>query len=683
MTSDFWFNRMVEYWSIPPRLDLVNLVKQSRIQVVQTGTFGPQFYSLADDPDVDRHWVGMPQVGVRENLTYVKDLIDGVHEAGALFIGQMSLAWHYGDHEARKGLFGAWDTIWEEDLLGSKPFDDPVQAQETIPDGNVRRWPIEGRPYQAYSGCLSNPKWITMLKRMIKKAIDTGVDGLMVHHNFTKYCSCVHCLAELRGRYRENFDDADLRNLFGTRNLSDLDNLFTFQNSCPDKLREKAVFAEMRWECLRRKEVFDDLFVSFGRSIKPNLKVAQWYHKYDFTSEDERSLLPDELWARDEDYIWYSQGGEKGISRIEHGYISDMGLPSRFVHAAGNGRPFVINKYDYRRFRLSVAEASANHAAGPAFHWSQQGNETYIIEEYTGVIKRYHRFLERYQHLIHPAEPWSQAAIVYPRRAEVAGERDALGPLRRIGRLLEDRHYPFEIIIDTQITDAIGRFDLLVLAGVRRISRDEEAIIEAYVSQGGKVILTSGSGLTDIPGNPYETPLFASWRATPDAGVYGRIITHKSGSVLYVPDVPWSPISQKIEPGVDLPLYPLPDRDEFGIAFHTDLDSLLDDHFIITDAPWYIRMRAWRPSQSNAIVLHWVNYHQNEDSEIEVPIPSGSFQVDVKLQQGQSIDRIDWLYPEMPSPGILAYELHEGFARIQTPGVIVYGLSVIHLKSGK
>jgi len=78
-----------------------------------------------------------------------------------------------------------------------------------------------------------------------------------------------------------------------------------------------------------------------------------------------------------------------------------------------------------------------------------------------------------------------------------------------------------------------------------------------------------------------------------------------------------------------------------------------------------------------------VNYHQNEDSEIEVPIPSDSFQVDVKLQQGQSIDRIDWLYPEMPSPGILAYELHEGFARIQTPGVIVYGLSVIHLKSGK
>ena len=50
----FWFNRMAEHWVVPQRLDLVEHVRRGRLQVVQTGTFGPQFYGLADDPEVDR-----------------------------------------------------------------------------------------------------------------------------------------------------------------------------------------------------------------------------------------------------------------------------------------------------------------------------------------------------------------------------------------------------------------------------------------------------------------------------------------------------------------------------------------------------------------------------------------------------------------------------------------------------
>ena len=37
---------------VPQRLDLVEHVRRGRLQVVQTGTFGPQFYGLADDPEV-------------------------------------------------------------------------------------------------------------------------------------------------------------------------------------------------------------------------------------------------------------------------------------------------------------------------------------------------------------------------------------------------------------------------------------------------------------------------------------------------------------------------------------------------------------------------------------------------------------------------------------------------------
>lgn len=43
---------MAEHWVVPQRLDLVEHVRRGRLQVVQTGTFGPQFYGLADDPEV-------------------------------------------------------------------------------------------------------------------------------------------------------------------------------------------------------------------------------------------------------------------------------------------------------------------------------------------------------------------------------------------------------------------------------------------------------------------------------------------------------------------------------------------------------------------------------------------------------------------------------------------------------
>ena len=54
---------------------------------------------------------------------------------------------------------------------------------------------------------------------------------------------------------------------------------------------------------------------------------------------DERAGLPADLWGRGEDYIWYSQGPHRWGSSIEQGYIADMGLNARHMHAAGGGRP--------------------------------------------------------------------------------------------------------------------------------------------------------------------------------------------------------------------------------------------------------------------------------------------------------------------------------------------------------
>ena len=674
MAENFWFNRMAEHWSIPQRLDLVEHVRRAKLQVVQVGTFGPMFYSLADDPEVNRHWVGMPLVGVRENLACAAELIPQLQEAGARVVGQMSMAWNYGNHEEGQGLFGAWERIWTEDLLGEAPCASAEDTQQRLADGTLRRWDIEGRPYLTYSGCMCNPHWLATLKPMVKKAIDLGIDGFNVHHNFENFCRCRYCQDYVQDRLRETFDSGDLQQIFGRRDLAEVPDLLSPCQKCPEDLRQRFQLTLNRATHLRRKEALDEIYITHGRSLKPDLLLAQWYHKYDFMPHDERSLLPSGLWAKNEDYIWYSQGGYKGMSFIKHRYLADMGLPARFIYAAGGGKPFVINKYDFRRLRLSIAEAAANHAAALAYHWGYDENPDFAVEDYYAPVIRYQRFLADHEALLHPAQPWAQLALVYPRRAELEDESDCLEPLKRIGRLLEDKHLLFDIILDEQLLDCATNYDTLILPDVKRLSPQEGAHLKQFVENGGKLVFTGDTGKHQLDGQPYPEELLAGWTLTEEEH-QGT----KPESVCYVAEGQWEPDSVEVRDGVQLPVYPSPEADSFGGGFLRDLEDLLGEVYLETDAPWFVRVRAWMPEGHDALVLHWVNYRQDEEADIETPQPTGPVQVACKVPKDCLVNKVEWLYPEKGESATLPHETLGERIHFTIPSVIVYGLSVLHL----
>jgi hypothetical protein len=56
----------------------------------------------------------------------------------------------------------------------------------------------------------------------------------------------------------------------------------------------------LRFSQIGNKKAFDEVFVQFGRSLKPDLIVAQWNHLGEFSQigGDERCLLPGDLWGR-------------------------------------------------------------------------------------------------------------------------------------------------------------------------------------------------------------------------------------------------------------------------------------------------------------------------------------------------------------------------------------------------
>ena len=122
MATEFWFNRLIEYWTLPQAEQVVDHVRRGNVQIVQMGNFGPDFYSLADDPEIDRFWAGMPLVGIENNLELASSVISQIQDAGARVVGQLSSTLHYGNHETGLGLFGdIWDRIWTPALLGDRP----------------------------------------------------------------------------------------------------------------------------------------------------------------------------------------------------------------------------------------------------------------------------------------------------------------------------------------------------------------------------------------------------------------------------------------------------------------------------------------------------------------------------------------------------------------------------------
>jgi hypothetical protein len=459
---------------------------------------------------------GMPLVGIEENLELAAEVIPQIQAAGARVVGQLSSTMHYGDHETGLGLFGdIWDQMWTPQVLGERPAESALPAMALEPSGEVARKAVEGRPYFSYRGCISNPLWLQILKAMVRKGIDLGLDGFNTTHNYESFCGCGHCADVIRAHMRPEFNSAQLDSLFD----GDFDGAADAREpaaTAPDELKQRYLVLLEQAAARRRKNAFDEVFIDYGRSLRPGLLAAQWYHKYGMRANDERAALPADLWARGEDYIWYSQGPYRWGSDIEQGYIADMGLNARHMHVAGGGRPFVINKYDYRRWRVWAAEGAAHGGCSPCFHAGpprpEQEEDTRIApEDYYGPIIRYQRFVAEHEDLLHPAHPISQVGLVYPRRAERELAVDYLDALKRIAEWLEDAHVLYDLLFDDQLTERASEFPTLILPDIRRLSSAEIAAIQRHVDAGGALIVAGATGTQDADGGVQEpNPLFTT-----------------------------------------------------------------------------------------------------------------------------------------------------------------------------
>ena len=428
------FTRLIAHWAGYADPGYLSFVDDAKPEVVQVGFYGAHFWSLAGTAHGGGYPAHLPVRGHKECGEWFERLNGELHRRGVKVVGHMNVKFLVGDPdspEGPRGFFRFYREQWDENLFGPKPVADPIDLLEKDKSGK----PISDKAYsiggmREYWACLNSPHWRAVLKAWVRCGINRGVDGFVSNYFYRHDCHCEYCVSGFKGYLRERFTKEELKQRFSITNLSahQFDEIVAWH----DPAHSTPLRREMlRFSQIANKNAFDQVLVKFGRSLKPDLIVAQWNHLGDFgqISGDERCLLPAELWGKDEDYLWYSTSGEGT-------------LQARYIRGAFDDKPFTLGKYESVRIRAAIAELAANGGAPMGFYTSFEDPEA------RREIVRYYNFLRRHEALYRGNQPVAEVLLLFPRSRVHEGDVASVNRFKELGKRLLDDHVLFDILPD-------------------------------------------------------------------------------------------------------------------------------------------------------------------------------------------------------------------------------------------
>jgi hypothetical protein len=352
--------------------------------------------------------------------------------------------------EGPRGFFRFYRDQWDETLLGPKPIDDPVELLEKDKSGK----PISNATYsiggmREYWACLNNPHWRGVLKAWVRCGIARDVDGFVANYFYRHDCHCTHCVSAFRQYLGGRFSAPELDKRFGIGNLEG--HRFDEIVGWHDPAQSTPLRREMlRFSQIANKSAFDEVFVKFGRSLKPDLIVAQWNHLGDFAqiNGDERCLLPPDLWGKDEDYLWYSTGDMANRTDLAAGVLGEGTLQARYIRGAFDDKPFTLGKYESVRIRSAIAELAANGGAPMGFYTAFEDPDA------RREIVRYYEFLRRHESLYRANRSHAEVLLLFPRSRVHAGDVSGVDRFKGLGRDQLNSHVLFDVLPDDRATPA-------------------------------------------------------------------------------------------------------------------------------------------------------------------------------------------------------------------------------------
>ena len=443
----FEFTTMLAHWAEYGHPDYLDFVAETKPDLVQLGFYGAHFWSLADTKHGKGYPAHFPEQGYQANRDWFARMNREVHARGAKVVGHMNVKFLVGDpmtKDGPTGFFKFYRDQWDVELLGPKPVEDPLTMLEIDVKGELisnKKYGIGGM--QEYWACLNNPNWRKVLKAWTKHGLDQGVDGFIANYFYRHDCHCEHCVSGFKSHLRSRFNAEQLKQQLGIENLDQ--HRFTEIVAWHDPKESTPLRREMlSWSQIGNKRAFDEVFVEYGRSLKPDLIAAQWNHISNFSqiNGDERCLLPAEHWGRSEDYLWYSTGASAHYTDLENNYLGEGTLQARYIRGAFDDKPFTLGKYESTRTRVAIAELAANGGAPLGFY--ARISDPLARQE----IARYFGFIRRNAETLKAHRPAGEAVLLFPRSEVHTGNVEAVAKFREIGTTLLNEHVAFDIIPD-------------------------------------------------------------------------------------------------------------------------------------------------------------------------------------------------------------------------------------------
>lgn len=484
-------------------------LEAARPEIVQIGYYGGMFHGYADDEKSKGTPMNLPFAGERKVLAYQRDLNRKIHDLGLKVVGHFGLGKAYGNWESRGGFVEYYDHRWPEDLLGPKPSADLRELLQRTSAGE----PIQTSRYEhaQIAFCLSSPHTRQMFKQMLKAAIDHGVDGVITNYNYHFECACPHCQRSFKSWLATRLTPAELRSRLGIEKLEShrFASIPAAISGYPDPATATDLhWLAMRWAAENFQRNFSEIFVEYGRSLKPDLIVAQWNHLGHVSAGNERMFLPVDRWGLGEDYFWES-GGAAFVGanlNLAEGKAGDAWLSCLTVRELGGGKPFVMGKYDGIRMAASMAEGFATGGLGMGRYMR--------FEEAPGfeTLVRYTKFMHGHRGLYEGASPVADAALVLPRQAAWEGRPSALDDFRELGQALVNDQVLLDVVADENLTtERLGHYPAVILPkGTQLTGRQTEALRQ-FKTNGGRLISHDttpdvAARLRELRGSVIEAP---------------------------------------------------------------------------------------------------------------------------------------------------------------------------------
>ncbi len=613
---------------------LLPYLREARPQVVQIGNYGAMFHGFADDPKSTGWPMQLPVAGEREALEFQRGLNAEVHALGLKVVGHFRLGKVMGDWEEQSGYVEYYYKRWPEDLLGKKPHPDLLELLQRDADGKPNQTGRYGKAQLEL--CLTSPHTREMFKRMLKVAVDNGVDGVMTNFNYYDNCACPYCQESFKKWLEPKLTKGELEAQLGIADLS----RHTFQHipakipGYPDpETAGEIEWLASQWAASNFKEGFDEVFIKYGRKLKPGLLVGQWNHLGNVGISEERMFLPLPGWNRDEDYFWYSGGASfvgNNLNLLEH-KAGDAWLSCLYVRELAGGKPFVLGKYEGIRLAASMAEGLATGGIGMGRYMRFEDPVGYE------VLSRYTRFVHQNRQLFDNLEVHADVGLVLPRQSVWNRHPESLDAFRSIGQALLEKQVLVDVVADENLTDGrLARYPAIILPQTHCLSDSQLQAIRSYALAGGKVLSVGVPGLFGMDGKPRNPSLVAGLEAF------------------------------------------LPSQ-QFGVVGATQ--SFLETHGTFhIEAPWTVRAAAY--SGQGRFVLHLVNYNRDEGDTgkrsrgpiDEKPIPVSSIPVRLRLPSSVKAAKGMFHSPDIDAPVMVGIAVEEGLAKLEIPGFTVYGV---------